>query len=182
MTPLDERPARAPSCRAPLVSVMTLAALFVASPASASDTLELVPDWQVTGILLAAFVAIISPLNRLIFRPLFQVIDEREERIDGARRRAESVQQQAQEALERYEGSIRAAHDAASAERRRQIEVARAELGETTRRAREEAEREIARAGQELGASLGAARESLRVGAGELADLVAERILGRRLS
>ena len=161
---------------------MTLVALFAASPASASDSLELMPDLLVTGILLAAFVAIISPLNRLIFSPLFRVIDEREEKIEGARRRAESVQQQAQEALERYEDSIRAAHEAAVAERRRHIDAARAELASTTRRAKDEADRDIAQAGAELATSLDSARASLRAGARELADLVAERILGRRLS
>jgi F-type H+-transporting ATPase subunit b len=158
--------------------VFALAAL----PAQASDSLELMPDPVVTGVLLIAFIAIIFPLNNLIFQPLIRVMEEREERIGGARSRAEQVQQQAQEALDRYEESIRGAYDEATGERRRKLDVARGELQAVTNQAKEEASRDLARAREELGASLGEARETLRGGSEELATLAAERILGRSLS
>jgi F-type H+-transporting ATPase subunit b len=158
--------------------VSALAAL----PAQASDTLELMPDPIVTGILLIAFIIIIFPLNSLIFQPLIRVMEEREEKIGGARTRAEQVQQQAQEALDRYEESIRTAHEEATAERRRKLDVARSEMQAVTAKAKEEATADISRAREELGASLGEARDTLRGSAEELATLAAERILGRSLS
>jgi F-type H+-transporting ATPase subunit b len=161
--------------------IVALVSLAAALPAQAADQLNLTPDPWVTGALLIVFVAIIFPLDALIFQPLLRVMDEREERIDGARRRAASVEGQAQEALDRYEESIRTAHDEAAAERRRQLEVARGELQSVTRSAKDEAERDVARARDELEGSLGEARDTLRASADELASLAAERILGRSL-
>ena len=174
MTFLDSRPVRA--LRAVVLGM--LAAL----PAQASEQLVLMPDPSVLLVLLVAFVAVIFPLDRLIFRPLMKVMEMREERIEGARSRADEVQQQAEDALRRYQESIRTAHDAASAERRRRVNEAREQLAGITSQAKEEAEREVARAREELSASVGEARESLREAAAELATLAAERILGRSLA
>lgn len=180
MTSLDMRPG-ARSSRRRLLGACVFG-VVTALPAQASDQLELIPDIAVTLALLVVFVLLVLPLNRLIFQPLLKVMDEREERIDGARRRAEQLQQQAQQALDRYAESIRSAHDEATAERRRQLEVARSELHAVTGRAKEEAERDLSRAREELAGSLGEARETLRAGAADLASLAAERILGRSLS
>lgn len=159
-----------------------LAFVLVALPAQASETLELMPDWVVLVSLLLVFVVIIFPLNALIFQPLLRVMDERDEKIEGARARADRVERQAQEALDRYQESIRTAYEEVNAERRRKLDVARGEMQEVTRQAKSDAARDITRAREELGASLEDARESLRASAQELAGLAAERILGRSLS
>lgn len=159
-------------------------ALFLglaAAPAHASDQLELTPDLFVTAVLLLAFVALVFPLNALIFRPLLRVMDKREENIAGARRRAEQVQAQGNEALDRYEESIRAAREEMVSHRRQHLEAARAELAQTTRAAKDDAERELERAREELLASIDDARDNLRASAEELARISAERVLGRRL-
>jgi F-type H+-transporting ATPase subunit b len=164
------------------LSVAGAMPLLAAVPARASDQLELTPDPVITGILLVAFALIIAPLNSLIFRPLLRVMDERTERIAGARNRAGQVEVQADEALARYEDSIRTAHEGAVLDRRQQIESARAELLQTTRAAKAEAERELERAREELQASIGSARDGLRESASELAQTAAESVLGRSLS
>ena len=188
MPPLDadfgasrERRPRA-GARLRITVVLGLASLLLALPAQASETLELTPDLIVTGVLFVAFLLLVVPLDRLIFRPLLKVMDEREERIDGARRRAERVQGQAQEALQRYEDAIREAHQEVAAERRRKLDVARVELQAVTQRARQDAEGELLRARDELEGSLADARDDLRGSANELANLAAERILGRSLA
>jgi F-type H+-transporting ATPase subunit b len=157
-------------------------AVATALPAQAAGQLELIPDIPVTVVLIGVFVLLVYPLNRLIFQPLFKVMDEREEKIDGARRRADQVQEQAQEALDRYGDSIRVAREETTAERRRQLEVARSELHAVTALAKAEAETNVSRARDELRGSLDEARETLRAGASDLASLAAERILGRSLS
>ena len=168
-----------PATRAlPRALVFALAAL----PARASDTLELMPDLWVTAVLMVVFVGLIFPLNSLIFRPLMRVMDERDEKIDGAKTRAGQVQSQAQEALDRYEESIRSAHEAANAERRRRLDVARGEMQSITRDAKAAAAIDLGRAREDLADSLDGARETLRGSAQELATLAAERILGRSLS
>jgi F0F1-type ATP synthase membrane subunit b/b' len=89
---------------------------------------------------------------------------------------------QAQAALARYQEAVREAREESMLERRAQLETARADLLATTRRAKEEAERELEHAREGLEASLGEARATLRAGSEEIARLGAERILGRSLS
>lgn len=175
LTSLDSRPVRA----LPAAVAGMLAAPL---PVQASEELVLLPDPGVMLVLLVVFVAAIYPLNRLILQPLMKVMDAREERIEGARSRAAAVQQQAEDALRGYQESILAAHDEASADRRRRVNEAREQLLGITSQAKEEAEREIARARQELSASVVEARSSLREAAAGLASLAAERILGRSLA
>jgi len=156
--------------------------MLLAPTAQAATTLELVPDPIVTVVLLIAFIVIIFPLNHLIFRPLMQIMDEREERIDGTRARASEVEQQAADSLNRYREMLRAAHERAAEQRRVRIDEAREQLVVVTGQAREEAEAELARAREELSSSVDEAQESLRAAAGDLANLAAERILGRSLA
>ncbi len=172
---LDFRPVRA--------FLAVVAGMLAALPAQGAEQLELLPDFVVTvPVLIIFFVVVTLIVNPLIFQPLMKVMDEREERIDGARRRADQVQQQAEEALGRYEESIRAAHDEATGERRRRMDAAREELVRLTNLAKEEAQREVTRAREELSTLADEARESLREAAGDLAALAAERILGRSLA
>jgi F-type H+-transporting ATPase subunit b len=170
------------ACQHAVAGSCVAASLLAAFPAAASDDLNLTPDVFITTILLVAFVAIMFPLNSLIFRPLLQIMDEREDKITGARRRAASIEAQATEALSRYEDALRVAREEAMQERRAQLEAARADLLTTTRRAKAEAAQELENVREELDASLRDARETLRDGSEELARLAAERILGRSLS
>lgn len=132
--------------------------------------------------LLALFVALIFPVNRVIFRPLFGVLNEREERIEGARDRAQQVDEEAGAVLARYEDAVSQAREQASAERKTALAGARGEEKDATSEARGLAEQEIERARGEIAVSLAEARESLRPRAEDLARDAAERILGRSLS
>jgi F-type H+-transporting ATPase subunit b len=154
-----------------------------AQPAAASGGIEILPDWTgLLPILIGLFAALIFPVHALIFRPLFRVLDEREERIDGARARAQQVDEEAGAVLARYEDALVQAREEASAQRKTALARARVEEKDATGEARGVAEQELARARGEIAASLAEARESLRPRAEELAREAAERILGRNLS
>ena len=132
-------------------------------------------------VLLVVFIALIVPLNALIFRPLLRVLDARDDKIAGARRRAEQVEGQAEDTLARYETSVRAAREEVLADRRSHIDAARADLLATTQRAKEQGARDLAHAREELESTLAESRETLRGGTEGLGQLAAERILGRAL-
>jgi len=151
------------------------------SPAYASWKLVLLPDAMTLVILIVGFVILIAPLNALIFRPLFRVIDEREAKIEGATRQAQSLVSQAGELTDRYRASIREAREAADGERKQQLEAARSEQGAITDDAKAESDVEIGRAREEIESSLVEARSSLERASQELAKVAAERILGRAL-
>lgn len=173
----------------PVVSVArgamlaSVASAALASPAAASGgSLEILPDLLTLSILLVAFVLLIVPVNRLLIRPLVQVLEAREAQIEGARQRAREIEHEADAILGRYTDSVRAAREAADAERRRLTDAAREKEQAASAESRREADRELGRARGEIADALVEARETLHSRAEELAREAAERILGRALS
>ena len=172
------------------LTITTLCAL----PAVAADTLELIPDYALFGliqgkpglgslwIMLIGFVILIFPLNALIFQPIFRALDERAERIQGARERSANLEREADGVLERYETAIREARAESEATRQGQLASAREEQAVLTAQARGESESELEQARASLNASLEDARAALRVDAEDLASAAAEQVLGRALS
>lgn len=158
--------------------VLTLGA---ATPAFASD-LELLPTPVVLTVMLIGFVLLIFPLNALLFKPIFRALDERAERIAGARERSAQLQRDADDVLARYESAIREARAESEAARQAKLESARGEQLQLTTTARGEAERELDGARTELNRSIDEARASLRASAEGLAQAAAERVLGRAIS
>jgi len=165
-----------------------------AVPAAAADTLVLIPDYALFGliqgkpglgslwIMLIGFVVLIFPLNVLIFQPIFRALDERAARIQGARDRSAHLEREADGVLERYETAIREARAESEATRQGQLVTAREEQAVLTAQARGESETELERARATLQASLEDARAALRADAEDLAKAAAEQVLGRALS
>lgn len=154
----------------------------VATPAQAAAGLSLFPQWGLLVVLLVGFVILVFPLNALIFKPLFRVLEEREERIEGARARAAELEGNAEELLNRYRAAIAEVRETCERDRRAQLEAARGEQSELTDAARSEAETVLAAGRVDLDQWLGDARTTLRGDAEPLAQLAAEQVLGRSLS
>lgn len=178
----------------PAIAFATLAYAF-ALPATAAEELVLIPDAGFLGLLpglgeglgtlwimLIGFVVLIFPLNALMFQPIFRALDERAERIQGARDRSTQLQSEADAVLDRYETAIREARRESESQRQGQLATAREEQAVLTTQARSDAEQELERARGELNQSLEEARATLRGSAEDLATAAAERILGRSLS
>lgn len=175
------------------LSLALLLSVSLTSAASASDNLQLVPDFGLFNwfgesyfgdlwVMLLGFVLLVFPLNGLIFQPIFRSLDARAEKISGARERSTDLQRQADGVLERYETAIREARGESEKARQSELVQAREEQATLTAAARSDAERELENARAELGRSLETARTSLRAGAQELAEAAAEQVLGRSLS
>jgi len=155
--------------------------VLVTAPAHASGQLELIPNPPTLIVLIIGFVILIAPLNAMIFRPLFRVLDERDAKIAGATEEAGQLVTRAAELTEEYRGAIREAREAAEGARKQQLESARAEHASITGDARTESEGEISRARDEIEAGLVEARATLEATSRDLAKVAAERILGRPL-
>jgi F-type H+-transporting ATPase subunit b len=163
--------------------VAFLAVNLVASAAGASgDELEILPQPKMLLILILFFALLVYPMNTLIFKPIFKVLDEREEKTAGTRRHADRLYADAEEVLGRYESSVREVRQEAETARKQTLERARADGGGRTADARAEAEREVARARAEVATALEQARSELRTQSQALAREVAERALGRSFS
>jgi F0F1-type ATP synthase membrane subunit b/b' len=163
-------------------TTVLVAAIASAPAARATEGLVLEPDGRTLVLLIALFALLVYPVDRLVFRPIFRVLDARRGRIESNRARAEQLSRQAEEVLGRYEGSIREVRVDAERERRERLDAARAETAARTAEVRSAAESEIARAREDVLGALEHARVSLRSQAEELANEAAARILGRGLS
>jgi F-type H+-transporting ATPase subunit b len=144
-------------------------------------------DWSVPvflefGFLILLFFLLVYPVNQLIFRPIFRVLDERDAKIVGTRERAEKLFGEADEVLARYEGSVREVRAEAEQARKQVLKGARGDGGSRTAQARTEAEHEVAGARAEIAAALDVARGELRAQTEGLAREVAAQALGRPLS
>ena len=158
-------------------------------PVVVPGLLLLFTDWRkagitliVLGLLILLFMLLVIPVNALIFRPIFRVLDAREEKSSGTRTRADRLEREATQTLERYEREVGQVRVEAESRRREKLESARSEGAEQLAQARSDAESELERARSEIASAMAEARGRLRQQAEELAAEAATRVLGRSLS
>ncbi len=132
-------------------------------------------------IQLVMFVALVLILNKILYQPIFRIMDERRRLIDGNLEEAERLNREAQKALEEYEKALVEARQKAV----KMVNEAKAKALEEQREAlasvRREFEQTMAELKERLAKEEEEARKKLRQTVNVLAILIAEKILGRRL-
>lgn len=125
------------------------------------------------------FIIFVFLLNRLLFRPIGRVLDEREALTEGATNEARAAARRYQNELAGYEASIRQARG----EGYRRLEQERAAALEERRRLIEEAKQkasaEIAHAKTEIAAQAASARAALEIESRQIAERISRTVLGR---
>ena len=141
----------------------------------------MLPDLSVVWVIF--FVLLLTAvLNRLLYKPLLRVMEERQRAITSAREMAERSALEARRAtaeFDRKTGEARAQLYRQMDEMRRTAMDERAAI---LARTREEAEAEITAASAKLQVEADEARRRLSMDAESLGAAVAERILGRKAS
>ncbi len=155
--------------------------LFAGAAVASEGGLVLVPDPVKLPILIVLFALLMVPVNAILFKPIFQVLDAREERTSGTRNRAEKVMKDAEETLAGYERAVREARAESEQVRKREAAAARDENATVIDAARAESESHLETARTELAAALEQSRQTLDGDARSLADEAASRVLGRSL-
>jgi F-type H+-transporting ATPase subunit b len=136
------------------------------------------PDGSLV-VIFVLFIIFVFVLNRLLFKPIGQVLDEREALTEGATAEARAKTRQYQSRLADYEAAIRQARTesyrrleqeraAALEERRRLLEAAKAEAGERIEGAKASIAGESAQA-----------RAALEVESRQIAEQISRAVLGR---
>jgi F-type H+-transporting ATPase subunit b len=136
------------------------------------------PDGSLVVVLIL-FIIFVFVMNRLLFRPIGHVLDQRERRTEGARHEARASVRVYQGKAAEYEFSIRhtraetyrllqQAREKALAERARLLDEAKQAAGQEIGAARAELERQAA-----------AARSTLQRDAHQIAADIGRNILGR---
>jgi F-type H+-transporting ATPase subunit b len=140
---------------------------------------------SIDGSFLFIFISIfvlIYLLNRTLFKPINQVLEERERMGGGRLTEAKAIQARYAEQLAEYEASLRAAR----AESYQQLETLRREVlaarAVSMARVREELAGEVALAKQEIARQAEEARGSLGGEVRQMASSISSQILGRAVS
>lgn len=130
-------------------------------------------------VVLILFLIFAFVLNRLLFKPVSRVLDERESLTVGATAEARAATRQYQSQLADYEASIRQAR----AESYRQSEQQRAQALEQRQRlieeAKQQAAEEIESAKTDIAGQAARARAALDADSRQIAEQISRTVLGR---
>ena len=141
----------------------------------------MLPDISVFWVIF--FVMLLTVIvDRLLLRPVLRVITAREGAIRSARELAERSANEARAAAADFEQKTTAARAEIYKQMDEMRRAANAERAEVMARTRAEADAEIAAASSRLQAETEDARRRLEADADALGSVVAERILGRKVS
>ena len=136
------------------------------------------PDGSLVFVLIL-FLIFVFVLNRILFRPISRVLDERQTLTEGAASEARAASHRYESKLTEYEAGIRHARG----ESYRRSEQERAAALDERRRMIEEAKQhgneEIAKAKQEIDSQAAVARSALESESRKIAERISRTVLGR---
>ena len=143
-----------------------------------AESIQLVPDGTLV-IHIAIIITMVFILNRVLFRPINRILDERENRTRGRSKEAREIIQRVGESMSRYEDSLRQAR----AEGYRLLEQQQAKaLDERQNKiasVRNEVEEVIGQERGKIQAQADEARATLGDEARRMADSISSQILRR---
>ncbi|MDW7708964.1 MAG: ATP synthase F0 subunit B [Deferrisomatales bacterium] len=128
---------------------------------------------------LVNFLLLMYLLNRILFRPMLRVLEERRERTEGRRTKAAQLESEAQAIWDDYQKRIHAAKADADRSRTQLVRQGETERDRLLAAATAEADKAVAQVRARLRGEAEEARRSLRAQAGQVAESIAQRILGR---
>jgi len=143
-----------------------------------AESIQLVPDGTIV-LHIAIIITMVFVLNKLLFRPINNILEEREHRTRGRSGEARETIRRVDESLANYENSLRKAR----AEGYKLLEQKQAEaFGERQQRiglVRQEVERQIEEEKGAIRAQADEARATLESEAARIAAGISSQILGR---
>ncbi len=146
-----------------------------------AESIQLVPDGTLF-LHIAIIILMVFVLNRILFRPVGGILNERERRTKGSSGEAQGILRSVDERLAHYEQTLRAART----ESYRLLEEQRAEALRLRQQklasARESLEGDISREKSQISVQTEAARIELEEEARRIASNIRNQILGRRVA
>ena len=143
-----------------------------------AESIQLVPDGTIV-LHIAIIITMVFVLNRILFKPINAILEEREGRTRGRSGEARETIKRVEESLANYENSLRKAR----AEGYRLLEQQQAEaFGERQQKiglVRKEVEEQIEEQKGVIRAQADDARTTLESEAGRIASGISSQILGR---
>jgi F-type H+-transporting ATPase subunit b len=157
--------------------------MLPAGPAVLSAPEAIAVDFDGTFLVpLVLFVVLTLALKPLLFDPMLKLFEEREKLIDGAKAQARRIDEKSANAEAIYETEMNKARASGNAERETVRAQAVKREQEILAQARQNAAQAIEAGKRAAQGEADRARRTLQGGAGTLADDLASRVLGRKVS
>jgi F-type H+-transporting ATPase subunit b len=128
------------------------------------------------------FVVLWLILNKVLFQPYLQLLDERERRTTGAQHDSSDLEHEGARLRAQYEEKIAAAQAAAYADKERVLQSARAEREKILSDARAQAAGTLERARREIASAVAAEKGVATAEAAAIAAAIASKVLGRNVA
>ncbi|MFQ5649538.1 MAG: F0F1 ATP synthase subunit B [bacterium] len=128
------------------------------------------------------FVLLLLILKKMAWRPLLQMLDEREKKIKESLEKADQAQKETEAALARNQEIMEQAKKEAQALLSKSKKTAEVTRDEIVKRAQTEATQMLEKAKREIVQEREKAVEALRNEAAELSILIASKLIGKTLS
>lgn len=138
-------------------------------------------DWTLI-LQFVNFVVLLVVLNKLLYRPLLGILEQRRQAIDGSHEKAKSLQGEIDEKMARYQAQLTEAKAAASQERNTVRQAAVAEETKILGEAQQKAAARLQTIKNQVAAEATDAGKTLKAEAEGLAGQIATKILGRELA
>ena len=161
-----------------LLSVSSMA--LGSSEASGGGGVTVMPDWTVF-IQIINFLLILWILNRILYRPIRNILRQRKEKMDGLELSIQTYNDDAEEKDNAFAAGIKEARARGLNEKEALLQDAAEEEKKIIAKVNEKAQAELADIRQKIAREAQTAKAALQTKVAEFADDICQKILGRTI-
>jgi F-type H+-transporting ATPase subunit b len=163
-----------------VLNLLLLAASLAlgSSEESGGGGVTVMPDWSVF-IQIANFLLILWILNRILYRPIRNILRQRKEKMDGLELSIQAYNDDAEEKDKAFAAGIKEARVKGLNEKEILLQDAAEEEKEVIAKVNEKAQSELADIRQKISHEAQTAKAALQTKVTEFADDICQKILGR---
>ena len=144
--------------------------------------MNLIPVPTLILLQLIPFLLTSVALYYILFKPMLEYLEKREEKISGAREQALSLSEQSKSSMQKIQEDTKATRLEIAAKRSEARNDAMKVYNSQIQAARDEVEKEIKAEAQKIHTNQSSAREELKMNARDIASFIASQTLGRPVS
>lgn len=163
-----------------LANMLFLAASLAlgSSEESGGGGITVMPDWTV-AIQIVNFLLILWILNRMLYRPIRNILRQRKEKMDGLELSIQTYNDDAEEKDKAFAAGIKEARAKGLKEKEAMLQDAAEEEKKIIAKVNEKAQAELADIRQKISQEAQTAKSALQTRVAEFADDICQKILGR---
>jgi F-type H+-transporting ATPase subunit b len=158
--------------------LLTASSALGSSEASGGGGVTVMPDWTV-AIQIVNFLLILWILNRLLYRPIRNILRQRKEKIDGLELSIQTYNEDALEKDEAFAAGIKEARAKGLTEKEALLQAAAEEEKKVIAKVNEKAQAELADIREKISQEAQTAKAALQTKVEEFAGDICQKILGR---